>query len=398
MKVPKISLNIQSIYNIAWIIYCVIPLFFLSSDRDSNFAAIYLIISSIFWVLGQYVAMTDNLSLHRFFPGFRIPSISIINTKVILLVAVLCSGLVVVYNLGDISYLLAYRYNNADIARPQSSFVSSLPFFAIGLYITWMTLESRTSNLLGRIALLLTASIWMIFGLRNIASMLLLSAFYNYFHGKLLRVTSLVLLLFSAYGLASFVAVFREYSIESLGQSDKLAYIFDQLNAYIMNYNNTEFGTTFRSIEYTQNITFDYPILKSFLVDPIVNLIPQNVYPDRPPPISVVFSQAYFNSEDLNQGLGFSLIAESILSMDFLFFIPIFFAGYVVAKISKYESIVLPGKNPKLWQRIWLTSFAGAALNLMRIDFATYAKFIILPSVFGLLALIFILRSNSKCC
>jgi len=379
-------LTTLSIYNITWTVYCIIPLLFSFNNLNDSVSNIYLILASIFWFGGQLVGLHDNIVITSLYK-IRIPFFRILHPNILPVFGFAASLFVVYFTVGDFSNIFSYKYNDTSIVRETSSFISSLPFITIGIFLAWLSSSRKQSSLLGILLIFFSSLLWMLLGLRNIASMLLISSMYHIFYGKKLSFRHIYIAAI-AYLIASIVAVFREYSFLTLLDISNLDVNSLMLTDYILNYNATEFGTTFRSLVYIQNIQFQYPVLKSLILDPFINLLPSFIYPERGPTISVLLSQSYYGSNNLNYGLGFSFIAEAIAGFDALFIVPIFFAGYAIAKIHVFDLFVHNSDRPHLFEKVFLAAFAGASLNLLRIDFAIYFKFIILTFLFGSICLL----------
>lgn len=256
--------------------------------------------------------------------------------------------------------------------------VSSIPFLIAGL-LFYLSLFKRSA---GSIVFgIIVALFFALGGNRNLFALIIIGMLFSVYRN--IKIKSIIIILFILIIIvgASFLAVAREYGIGNVLTGGTTDFSISEVYEFSKRYNEGEFGTLKRTIGYVSEKGDDFEYYFpgfSYLLSPIVNIIPTSLFSGRPNTIATEFTFHYWGAKsDFVEGLGFSPIAEGIINFGYIFFvIPISITAFLLTKIS-IMSFNLTG-HYKNYRLIFITCVAAASLNFFRIDFSIYTKFILI--------------------
>jgi oligosaccharide repeat unit polymerase len=369
------------ILNIGWVLYGLTPLLFIShtEDRLSSQDLNYIVVISasiIFWVAGIFIGASatktrpDHSSYHSNNKCSDLGSTRKILISIIFLLSFY------IYKLYDnpIQYLTQqYGLYNAENV---TSLISSIPFLIAGL-LFYLSIFNRSSGLV--VFSIIISLFFALGGNRNLSAFIIIGVLFSVYRNVKIKPIIILLFFSGIIASASFLAVAREYGIGNVLTGESTDFSISEVYEFSKRYNEGEFGTLKRTLEYVNEKggDFDYYFPGfSYLLSPIVNLIPTSLFPSRPYTIATEFTFHYWGAkEDFVEGLGFSPIAEGIINFGYIFFvIPILITAVLLTMIS----IRSMAGSPKYYWLIITTCVAAASLNFFRIDFALYTKFILI--------------------
>ncbi|MDB5231200.1 MAG: hypothetical protein JWN76_2005 [Chitinophagaceae bacterium] len=214
---------------------------------------------------------------------------------------------------------------------------------------------------------ILFAVIMLIRGSRNIAGMMMAPIAYSFFLGKEFSIRKLVLGILLIYFSVYAIGVVRSVGFAKISNIEYSYQMFDP--------NTQEFGTgasvfsTWYESRDRQHSYFGY----TYFITPFVNLIPINLWPERPQGPAIQMSMDYYgvkNVIDLPYGLGFSPLVEAVMNFGYIGIMPVFFLFTII--LCRYYLYLYRQYNA------WSLACAGflipIVLNWNRIDFATCFK------------------------
>lgn len=247
-------------------------------------------------------------------------------------------------------------------------------FVYFGLYslivlgVAWNTLVRPLPVLLKAMTYAIAAMLavfWLLRGSRNMTFLLMMPFVTVLLYKKQIRIVSAV-----AVGVFLIFALYLLGSIRGLGlrnvSSSELAYVIRTMDPL-----NGELGTSYSVVgrALQKGGEFDKLWGRSYVVDPLFNMAPRSWWPNRPDNIAVEFSKAYFNTNELTEGLGFSPILEAYVNFGEIGIIGAFAVIFlVVIQFEKMHKIGNIG-------HIMIMSFAMPIIvNWNRIDMSTTLK------------------------
>lgn len=382
IKNLKFKVDVYFFYFLGWLLYGAYPVLFCLISEACEFYSIFkfsvqLLYAVLFWVLGTSIAIKVNFH-NKSYDRYRAHQ----KRKYIMILAVFTViQLAEIYMSSLYTNFFEYLQNNYGNYNKQglNSLTSSIPFFITGVLIF---VHMNGFRKMASIFLLIFFIVFMFGGNRNIAIFNLISFIFLHFRGKYVSIFSVILGSILAISIASLIAVSREIGVAAvLGDPQK----FDFFEKWIRNlsrYTNSEFGVMYRHVKYLEVApNFETNVLYSYLISPMINLIPTAVWPSRPYTNSVEFTWYFWRGQETSKsGLGFSPITEAILSAGYFF--PIIFCvfGFSIGTLIKS---VNSNEVYKPHYFLLLTCVAAASLNFFRIDFAIFTKFIFLTFISG---------------
>jgi oligosaccharide repeat unit polymerase len=215
--------------------------------------------------------------------------------------------------------------------------------------------------------ILFFALILVIRGSRNIASMMLFPFIFTIMRHKSFSIYRVITFAIIFYLLGYSVGVIRNAGFGEIANLNFQYSVFDPLAQ--------EFGTNYslftKWIEFSSNQELDFG--RTYFIDPLVNLIPYNMWPNRPQGPAIQFSMSYFgvsNVSDLKEGLGFSPIIEAFMNFSYFGLLPVFLIFPFV--FCRYSYFLFTHKSHK--NNVLSGFLILIVLNWFRIDFATCFK------------------------
>jgi hypothetical protein len=228
-----------------------------------------------------------------------------------------------------------------------------------------------TSRLLVAVLIGLLGLFLLTRGARNAFIMLVVPVVVIARHGRRLSLARVLPLFVAAWLFFYFVAIVRNHGVQQYvanGESARLQLAaFDPLSG--------ELGTTSLVFEKSVNVALDgdYLFGTSYLVDPLVNVVPRALYRDRPPTLAQWFSMRYFATARLKEGLGFSPVLEALFNFGLAGIAPVMaLMAVLVAWLEKRFDV--PGGH----RLLYYGALVPMVINFNRIDFATVVKMSVL--------------------
>ena len=384
------KITLTSIYAIGLLLYLVIPFFFIlidgsrSSSPHSSEISIIFFVSLVSWCLGYWCYSSLRVTRHESFLEQEATQLAgnkkeAINTlgyfMIIALVIVLLVTQINSLFDGFTAFLSnSYGQFNSDNVNSLSS---SSPLLVIGLILGAQKASNSKRNfkLLIFLLIICISLLWIAGGLRNLTGMLLIGSFFIAFENR--RISNILIFgsLMAMIIMTAFIAVFRNESLISIITGDvNISRLIENSFDYTSRYLDGEFGTPHRVYIYLKEVlsTFEVVPLKSYLIDPLLHLVPTFIIPDRAPTLATQFTYAYFQSSTPPEGLGFSFINEAVLNFSLLFPIPIIFFAFTIAFISRKLECSFSAPSHLFFLS---TALAACSLNFFRIAFALFVKF-----------------------
>lgn len=215
--------------------------------------------------------------------------------------------------------------------------------------------------------ILLFSLILVIRGSRNVASMMLFPFIFTIMRYRSFSIYRVITFAILFYLLGYSVGVIRNAGFGEIANLNFEYSVFDPLAQ--------EFGTNYslftKWIESSSNQELAFG--RTYIIDPVVNLIPYKIWPNRPQGPAIQFSMVYFgasNVSDLKEGLGFSPIIESFMNFSYFGIFPVFLIFPFV--FCKYSHFLFRHKSHK--NNVLSGFLILIVLNWFRIDFATIFK------------------------
>jgi len=181
--------------------------------------------------------------------------------------------------------------------------------------------------------------------------------------------TAVVALALAWIGLYS-VGVIRNYGFGQIRYVNFSTASYDPLNG--------ELGTMFSVFEKSERAGIGEQLYYggSYVVDPVVNLAPRQIWPERPYTLAQSASVVYYGGSILSAGIGFSPVVEAMCNFGVAGVIPLFLiVGVVMAALE-----VRADRADPFWRGIYALMLP-VAINFCRIDFATVVKIALLHAV-----------------
>jgi len=241
---------------------------------------------------------------------------------------------------------------------------------------------SRNNKYLVFLVSLFLVIIFIFGGNRNLGMMVAISLMWSKFFRKKFNFFKFIPILIVGLILTSLNAIGRQYGLINF-ISGSVSVPYDVALDYVLSVSNGEFGTMARVVDFSREFNFNLQTFPgySYIVDPLVTLIPTIIWEHRPYTIAVEFTKQYWGGlGEGTEGLGFSPILESKLNFGFFWPLIFFYLSFVI----KFLEI----KISKISKRIYyyfFGSFSAVSLNFYRIDFAITFKFAILIFTFTII-------------
>lgn len=388
----KIKVDFQSYFMLSSYLYLIIPsviVFFENTNKDEDLyflfdVFLFYTFILIGFVTSKLILPKNNVSI---FEDFDKESSNMLYFTSFICVALFLYFIYIVY--GSLTMFLFQRYGNYNVDGI-SSVTSMIPML-INAYVLFynsnIIKKNKLQNILVIVLTIVFFTLFLLGGNRNIAVMLLFSFLWGRYYQVKFNIFYVFIFLMSGVFIAAIAAVFREYGIVSVLSGTKDVPM-DDLIRYALAYNEGEFGTAYRVNNYFYASDFETqkPPLFSYLLSPILNLIPSSIFPERPTTIAVDFTNFYWSKVGAGsgnlEGLGFSPLVEAKANFNYgstvIFFILPIIANAISTFFNKYSYILY---------YFLLGAFASTIFNYFRIDFALYVKFGIMTFVFCLIFL-----------
>lgn len=351
-----------------------------SSDMKTEYAFVKDVLLSLFFLVFGVLFSEMIREKGRFGCSIREPYTRKPFKKGVIIVsigALFLTFLYIVLIFGGVSNYFRQQYGlyNAD---NMGSFTAILPYSAVGYILVMnnrsIVNSSRLLNLLTRIVSVLLILMYMLGGNRNLGAMMGIAFVFSIFYEKKILLSKYVPAFVVLIVMMGVIAVGREYGMLNFltGNSSVTK---NDLTRYIFSVKMGEFGTMRRFQEYyvpgvyQPNVTAGF----SYVISPIINLIPTIVWPTRPNTIASEYTAAYWESRNEISaiGLGFSPIVEAKINFGYMWPIMFFVIGVFIFS-SFFKA------RPYIKRYVLFGSCSAVVLNFFRIDFAITVKFFLL--------------------
>lgn len=218
---------------------------------------------------------------------------------------------------------------------------------------------------------LLLFAMFFIQGHRNLMLFIGLSAIGLKYYNRPIRLAP-----FAIIGLLSIIGLYAIGIVRNWGwfQIDQVVVGNDAIDPL-----HGELGAPYSVYEKLQEGFADQSLLfgRTYTVDFLINLIPQQLWRNRPPSPAVRFSQTYFETDNLTSGLGFSPLVEALINFS-RYGIPMVFAVTALGFVWLEYWAGFHKRLGILISSILLPSI----VNWNRIDFAACGKMFLVYCAF----------------
>lgn len=218
--------------------------------------------------------------------------------------------------------------------------------------------------------------IFLMGGNRNLAMMMLISLFWAKFYKRDVNIYLLFPVIVLGMFAAAVNAVARNYGLLNV-LSGSVSVDKNDVQRFALAVSEGEFGTMARVSQYFNEFEFHYPLRfgYSYLVEPLVNLIPSSLFPSRPTTVAVEFTKQYWGGLDQGTiGLGFSPLIEAKINFYNFWGIVFFSMGFILKFLKLYTKSL----KREITDYLLFGSLCAISLNFFRIDFAITLKFFVL--------------------
>jgi hypothetical protein len=227
----------------------------------------------------------------------------------------------------------------------------------------------RRPGALRRIVIFATfclAGLFVVRGHRNLLGMLVLPLLALYMIGRPIPARRLVAGVLGGYVFLYAVGVVRNFGlakIANLSGAVDVRQAFDPLAG--------EFGTSYSVFTRwrASPIQRDAELGATYTRDVVLNIVPHQIWPDRPPTASIAFSMDYYRTRNLTLGLGYSPVIEAIANFGIWGILPVF--AVFAMLVRRIENAAQSGGFAALLAYAYLIP---AVVNWNRIDMATNVK------------------------
>jgi hypothetical protein len=203
-------------------------------------------------------------------------------------------------------------------------------------------------------------------GHRNLLGMLVLPLLALHMIGRRIPARRLVLAVLGGYVFLYGIGVARNFGlakIANLSGGVDVRQAFDPLGG--------EFGTSYSVFTRwrASPIKRQAALGATYTRDVVLNIVPHQFWPDRPPTASIAFSMDYYRTRNLKLGLGYSPVIEAIANFGIWGVLPAFSAFALL--VRRIEESAQSGGFAALLAYAYLIP---AVVNWNRIDMATNVK------------------------
>lgn len=273
---------------------------------------------------------------------------------------------------GLINYLTA-SYRESYIGNAIATSTIGSLMFAVMPYVMIFTdrevVKMRSARIMAYIVGIIYILVTFMGGNRNLAVMIIIAGAWTVLREKKFNVVIIIISATLGVIILGVMAVLREYGIANV-LSGQIKLNWDSIFQYAFSFSNGELGTTLMFEGYTKRLDpsfkFPYSYGYSYIILPILNLIPSAIWASKPMAYADYFSHyAFGNFEGI--GYGFSPIYEAKINFGFIWWIVFITIGIFMAKRDKYSKYKNSYYNTGL--------IACIILNFFRIDFSTCFKF-----------------------
>lgn len=396
-KTLKVNLNIAIVFLGAYILYIIIPLIEVFINGEINkYSKLFVeeaLVATIFINIGVFVARKVSFSKKSemnkpksfgeiyYYNSSNLEMIKVLISTVICFV---CIFIFIQFNKGGVYSYFVTGYGQRT-GSYESTTIGSLIYSAIAYAIVFNNrdiIKYKRSRYFAHIVTLIFVGIFVLGGNRNIAIMILLAMLLVVLKEKKINILKLGAFAFIGAISMGFVAVFREYGLMNVLKG-KVILNYNNVMEYVFNFRNGELGTTFKFATYSQHISdsfsFPFGLGYSYVILPIVNLIPRSLWENKPVAYADYFSKYAFGDVS-GLGFGFSPIYEAKVNFGFLWGIVFIVIGFIIMKLTmKYSK-----KEVNIKLQLLTFSFSCIILNFFRIDFTTFFKFFMMIFLFAL--------------
>lgn len=322
------------------------------------------------------------------------------SAKAEFIAVVVCFSIGLIINLASvfISYGFSYFTSGYDraVGSEPNVLLGFLTYYSVGYALIFnnkILIKTPRNRIFALITTALFALLYLVGGHRNMVMLITIGAFFAIMQGKKINILIVAPLLSILVLAGGFIAAMRNYSVwDLLSRSVQVNVPMVLANTFSIN----EFGTSMIFSYYEAHINegFVFPHANgfSYILGPLINLIPRALWPDRPLGLADLFSQQGYG-KFIGYGLGFSPIFEAKVNFNFLWGGMFIFWGWLLRKLSFHSPVAKPISTPdgSSIRYVFYGAISCVMFNFFRIDFAICVKFIVYIMIFAYL-LLFALR------
>tara|TARA_B100001059_G_scaffold235416_1_gene280959 strand:+ start:38117 stop:39379 length:1263 start_codon:yes stop_codon:yes gene_type:complete len=385
----KIKLSLSLIFLIAFTLYSI-PVEFskiIYNDPWTTFDHYFIslnILAILGFILGNF-SVKNKIQYHNF-------NVSTGNSNIIILFSLFIFFIFLDRQLYYLDYNLlnifkAYLIESDKFENEKSTLdvilLSITSATALFYYIIIRKFNNKKLFVIYLFPIILIAFFLLVRGGRNPFIIFTLPLIVSEFINRKISVKYIFIGILILFPLTHFIAVVRGYGFEKILE-------YSTFNA---NYNpvDSEFGAPYRVLKIYFEGVINYPLQfgKTYFFDPIINLMPREIFPSRPLTIATRFSIDYFMNSKEMFGLGFSPILEVILNFTFLGILPFFcIVRYLLIRL---DNMTLDTK----FKYFGYLLLFPIIINFQRIDFAVCVKLYLIELIW-ILGLIYLSRFKIK--
>lgn len=367
-----VKISFANMFLLAFFAYTFLPVFdCILQNKDINYATSFIWKADII-----LVCLNLGMIIGRSIPLIKTRDKEYMNSNQVLLTViwgVFSLSLLfinIILTRGGLSNYLSSTYRESIVNA--SSTIGAL-LYALMPYALIFLDKDIINNKLARILAVSFSSISIILtfmgGNRNIAVMIMLAGVWSFLKDVKFRVIpTLLMVLCGIIGLGV-IASIREHGVINV-LSGNANIDWSLVWKYAFSFSNGELGTTLKFEIYQDQIipgfTFPFGFGFSYLVLPIINLIPSALWPGKPWMYADHFSHYAFGSFD-GLGYGFSPIYEAQINFELLWWIIFLILGIFICNRDRRKLNKSSFYNNGL--------MACIMLNFFRIDFSVCFKF-----------------------
>jgi hypothetical protein len=237
-----------------------------------------------------------------------------------------------------------------------ATIVLAFPALRRGGWLRWFVAFSAT----------VLGGLFAVRGHRNLLGFLLLPLLSLHMFARPVRLRALLLSIVGGYVFLYGLGVIRTYGVAkatSAVPKINLARSFDPLNG--------EFATSYSVFSRWHRLPIrrEAELGATYTRDVLINLVPRQLWPTRPPTASIAFSMDYYRTRSLSFGLGYSPVVEAIANFGLVGVLPVFLIFTVLVRGAEAQA-----QSRGSVALLAYGYLVPAMMNWNRIDMATNVK------------------------
>ncbi len=384
IKELKFKINLQFVFLFAFTLYSI-PIEFSKIFYNSNWTQfdLYFLILNIIALLGF-----TNIYRNNKYVNYKPKNFHYNNKLFIIIFSLLVFSFFMFRSMYYLDFSFAnifkaYLIEGDKFDEEKSTldviilFITCSTSFFYNALIDSMNFKKITS-IIYKLPIIIIFLFLLLRGGRNPVLFFILPILIFYYLNYKIHLKYVLILIIFLFPFTHFIAVVRNFGIEKISSYSDWNANYDPLYA--------EFGTPYRVLEfYYKSNNHRFYFGKSIFFDPIINLVPIELWPNRPLTIATQFTLDNTKTDSKAWGLGFSPILEALMNFGI---IGIFLWFFILRNTFIRIDNLTKSTNYLLFSYILIFPIL---INLQRIDFAVCIKIYLIE-----LCWIFILLFISK--